>query len=434
MKLTRRTTLVAGVLAAGLALTATGCGTGDSGGSAANANGKTVVRLGWWGNDVRNKLTTDVVNEFEKENPDIKVQLEPGTWSTYWDKLATQVAGGSAPDVIQMDESYLTQYSTNGTLLDLKKAGLDMSNFGSGTSDMGTTPSGTFGVVAGINAPVVLANPKVLKAANVAMPDDKTWTWDSLAKDAEKVTANTPSGTYGSANWAYTDFMLRLWLRQHGANEYDGSKPGFTASQLAPFFQQALDLQKSKAFPSASLASQDSTTSQDQGMAATNKVAFSYWWSNQITALNKDTGQDLKMLMPPSESGNAKDTQLYYKASMLWSINKSTKVQAAALKLVDFLVNSPTAGKILGTERGIPANSKVLDAITPQMSDTDKQVSDYLKSISGDLGPTMGLTPPGASNANYATYVTNLLFDKTSPQQAAQDYQNAVATALKGKS
>ena len=434
MKTTRRTTLVAGALAAGLALVATGCGTGDSGGSGSNAGGKTVVRLAWWGNDVRNKLTSDVVAEFEKENPDISVQLEPGTWSTYWDKLATQVAGGSAPDVIQMDESYLTQYSDNGTLLDLKKAGLDMSNFPSGTGDMGTTSKGTFGVVAGINSQVVIANPKVLKAANVSMPDDKTWTWDTLAKDAEKVTANSPSGTYGSANWAYTDFMLRLWLRQHGAAEFNGSQPGFTPAQLAPFFQQAVALQKSKAFPSASLASQDSTTTQDQGMAATNKVAFSYWWSNQITALNKDTGQNLKLLMPPSTTGNAKDSQLYYKASMLWSVNKATKVQSAAMKLVDFLVNSPTAGKILGTERGIPANTKVLDAITPQMSPTDKQVSDYLKSISGDLGSPMGLTPPGASNANYATYVTNLLFGKTTPQQAAQDYHNSVATALKGKS
>ncbi len=415
-------------------MTGAGCGTGSSGGAAASSGGKTVVRLAWWGNDVRNPLTAKAVAEFEKENPDITVQQEPGSWSSYWDKLATQFAGGSAPDVIQMDESYLTQYSNNGTLLDLKTAGLDTSNFSSATANMGTTSKGTFAIVAGINAPAAMANPKVFKAAGVAIPDDKTWTWSDMAKAAQKITANSPSGTFGTQNIASVDFMLRLWLRQHGADEYSGTKPGFTAAQLSPFFAEALALQNSKAAPSASLTSQDMTTSQDQSMAATNKVALSYWWSNQVTSLDKDTGTTLQFLMPPTVTGSAKDVQLYYKASMLWSVNKNSQVQAAAVKLVDFLVNSPTCGKILGTERGIPANSKVLAAVTPQMTATDKQVSGYLQGIAPDLGTPIGLTPPGSSNANYATYESNLIFGKSTPQQTAQDYLTSLTTALQGKS
>ncbi|MDA8437248.1 MAG: hypothetical protein M0Z51_00115, partial [Propionibacterium sp.] len=81
-----------------------------------------------------------------------------------------------------------------------------------------------------------------------------------------------------------------------------------------------------------------------------------------------------------------------------------------------------------------PANSKVLAAVTPQMTATDKQVSGYLQGIAPDLGTPIGLTPPGSSNANYATYESNLIFGKSSPQQTAQDYLTSLTTALQGKS
>src|SRR5690625_6925697 len=68
-------------------------------------------------------------------------------------------------------------------------------------------------------------------------------------------------------------------------------------------------------------------------------------------------------------TGSAADAQLWYKASMYWSISASAQDPDAALAFVDFLVNSPDAGEILSIERGVPGNLTVREAITPDRSE-----------------------------------------------------------------
>ena len=72
-------------------------------------------------------MTQAAIAAFEAENPNIKIKPEYGDWSGYWDKLATQVAANDAPDIIQMDEKYITEYSSRGALLDLSKYDIDTS-------------------------------------------------------------------------------------------------------------------------------------------------------------------------------------------------------------------------------------------------------------------------------------------------------------------
>ena len=69
-----KTKVAAGLVVLGLALT--GCGSAPA---ATTTPGQTVtIRFTWWGNETRNKLTTQVIAAFEKANPTIKVQAEPG--------------------------------------------------------------------------------------------------------------------------------------------------------------------------------------------------------------------------------------------------------------------------------------------------------------------------------------------------------------------
>lgn len=44
------------------------------------------------------KYMTELVSEFEKANPDIKIDAQNIPWNSYYDKLFTSIAGGNAPD------------------------------------------------------------------------------------------------------------------------------------------------------------------------------------------------------------------------------------------------------------------------------------------------------------------------------------------------
>ena len=167
MAINRRQFLIgAGGLAAaattmGLSACAPGAPSGGSQGGG-EQGGATTLALAWWGNPTRNKNTEAEIAAFQSANPNIKLAGQPGDFAGYWDKLATQTAGGQPPDIIQMDMAYIAEYGNRGALLDLKER-RDTSKFIEGTVDSGKINGQLVGVNAGINSAVILGQPQDLR-------------------------------------------------------------------------------------------------------------------------------------------------------------------------------------------------------------------------------------------------------------------------------
>ena len=131
-----------------------------------------------------------------KLHPNVTITGETGVWASYWDKLSTQVAGNSAPDIVQMDEQYIRDYTKNGILADLGKLPIDTSKFASGLVATGTISGKVTALCAGMNSLSIVANPALFTKAGIDLPDAKTWTWDSMMTLADQVNTKLP-GTFG---------------------------------------------------------------------------------------------------------------------------------------------------------------------------------------------------------------------------------------------
>ena len=420
-----RTPKIAAVAAA-LALTLSGCG----GGAQSDAGGPVTLRFTWWGSDVRHKMTQQLIDAYEAKHPNVKIEGEYGDWSGYWDKLATQVASQKAPDIIQMDLQYLGEYSERGALLDLKD--VDLSKFDKAAADAGKTQDGQFAVTAGMNALVVLANPSLLSASGVALPDDKTWTWQDYQKTAADITASGQSGIYGSG--AVTgDSAFNLWLRQHGKSLFtsDG-KLGFDEADAKGFFEFQAGLRDAKSVPPASILTEEANASLDQSGLATNKFALGWVWSNQLGALTKASGQPLEIKRPPSTEGNAKSARQFYKASQFWSASSRTKHPKEAQEFIDFLANSVEAGEIALADRGIPGNSEVRAAIKPKLSATDAATAAFIDDIADEVGDSPAVPPAGASPSSeiLTRFSNDVQFARLSPEEAAKKTIEELKSAL----
>lgn len=99
--------------------TDTSSSSGEASGSEGDSSGKIELRMTWWGSQTRHDLTTKVIQLFEEKHPGITIKPEYSGWDGYFDKLTTQVAGSNAPDIIQMDYAFLTDFARRGALLDL---------------------------------------------------------------------------------------------------------------------------------------------------------------------------------------------------------------------------------------------------------------------------------------------------------------------------
>src|SRR5919198_6013910 len=82
-----------------LALAAAACG---SGGGSGSGGGTVNLSFAWWGDASRAKATQEAVALFQQQHSNIKVSTQYAPFADFFTKLATQVAGGNAPDLFQI--------------------------------------------------------------------------------------------------------------------------------------------------------------------------------------------------------------------------------------------------------------------------------------------------------------------------------------------
>ena len=418
-----------GAVAVALSLLATGCGT--SGGSGNNE--EVTLRFAWWGNEYLNSQTEKVIDAFEAGHPNIKIESEPGEWASYWDKLATKTAANDAPDVIQMDQKYIAEYGGRGALLDLSKQdGIDTSKLDKEGLASGQYDDAQYGISTGQNAYVIMANSKVFEAAGVPLPDDTKWTWDDFMATAAKISAAGDGKNYGAA-YGTNEADLIIWLRQHGENLYsEDGKLDFETSTAASFWERLKEQRDLKASPPASVATEDAGAGLEESLFGTNRVGMAWWWTNQLGSLEATTGSSIKMLRAPSVDGSAAENGMYYKPSMFWSASSRSKHPEEVSTFINFLANSPEAGAILMTDRGVPTNSEIVESIKPTLKPADTTVVSFLKDLGPDIKGAPPIPPVGAGSVQNVIkrYTDEVLYDRLTPQAAADAFKKEVEGML----
>jgi multiple sugar transport system substrate-binding protein len=437
MAINRRQFLLA---AGGLAAAATtgglaACAPGSRGGGGGNQGGTTTLALTFWGNPTRNKNTQAEIDAYMKANPNVKIEAQPGIFSSYWSKLATQTAGGTPPDIIQMDMAYISEYGHRGALLDLAK--VDTSKFVPGTVDSGKIDGKLVGINAGINSLVFLANPTVFEKAKMDFPDDTKWTWDDFMQVSAEV-ASKAGVPYGAASIFGSGALLGTWLRQNGKELFTANGLGFEVADAQAWFEMMVKFEKAGAIGSAQQISEEGLASSakvlDQAAVTVGKAAMQLQNTNQLEAFNAASGKSMRMLRAPSLTGKATDRKAWYKASMLWSASAKTKNPEAAVAWINWWVNSTDAADIDQAERGIPANSELQAHILPKLTPAQQTVSKFITEIKPELGETPIAPPPGGGTMDDVMFrnVTDVLFGKTGTADAAKKFVDEMKSNLQG--
>ena len=90
----------------------------------------------------------------------------------------------------------------------------------------------------------------------------------------------------------------------------------------------------------------------------------------------------------------------------------------AAAAFTDFLVNSPEAGAIFGTNRGMPASQTQLDGI--ELDETAQQIIDYEESIADRIGdaPPVPIVGYGSVEAEFKALGQELGFGTITVDEA----------------
>lgn len=83
-------------------------------GGDASAGGAQEIRF--WGMGREGEVVAELIEEFEAENPDIRVRVQQIPWTAAHEKLLTAHVGNATPDVAQLGNTWVAEFSAIGAL------------------------------------------------------------------------------------------------------------------------------------------------------------------------------------------------------------------------------------------------------------------------------------------------------------------------------
>ncbi|WP_338054027.1 ABC transporter substrate-binding protein [Streptomyces spiramenti] len=399
------------------AMTLTACGGGNSGGG---EDGDITLRVAWWGSDHRQRITEEAIAKFEEQNEGITIQPEYSTFDSYYDQLTTQVASNDAPDVFAVEIRRFGELARGGVMADLGDK-VDTGDLNAELLESGAIDGTQYGIPTGANAFAIMANTKVFEDAGLELPDDTAWTWEDYLELSAELTDVSDSGIYGT-QISNNDAWLRVFSAQQGEEFYTDGQLGITEETVTDWFQYQLDQIDQGASPDGP-RSVEIGSNVETSLIATNTGGMGMWWTNQLGTLSSGSGENVELLRMPN-AGNGGGGGMFLQPTMFWAVSGNSPEQEAAAKLVDFLVNDPEAGAIQGSDRGLPMNSSVLDAVRDGLPEEDQKSLSFLEDISDETDTPPTALPSGAGEIpNLLTrYSEEVYFGRMTPQEAAAQF------------
>ncbi|NLN18986.1 MAG: sugar ABC transporter substrate-binding protein [Firmicutes bacterium] len=202
------------------------------------------------------QLARSLIADFEKANPDIRIELEIKPYRDVAQQTLVRVAGGTPPDVIDLHPSNLYSFCRQGIFLDITDRvhrELDVSDFFPAVLESVSLNGRIYAMPQRISTYVLFFNTDLFDEAGLQYPSkdwqDASWNWDAFYEAGKRLRRDIDGDgkvdVYGSWTDTRVEQKFLPFMFQAGAELFDEEyttfrlveEPGLRAIR---FVQQAL--------------------------------------------------------------------------------------------------------------------------------------------------------------------------------------------------
>ncbi|MBT2398877.1 ABC transporter substrate-binding protein [Streptomyces sp. ISL-100] len=358
----RRITKLAIAATALASLLLTGCS--DNGGGDRDADGKVTLRfqsLAWQKESV--DANKELVDEWNAEHPDVRVEYVQGSWDSVHDQLLTSFEGGEAPDIIHDASDDLADFAYGGYLTDLREllpARL-RSDIPQRSWDTTTFGDGVYGVPFLQEPRVLIANEKILKESGVRIPTaEKPWSWPEFRRITKKLSSG--DGKRFGVAWPLKDPVsatLNLGLSAGGQlfhRDADGkAEVRFTEGDavVPGTVHDQVNTDKSASAATLGMGGSDTLPGFFGGKYAMVPLGFSY---RQQIAQQAPEGFEWKVLPAPAGAeGPAQGV-----SPQTLSIAEESPYKKEAMEFIDFFLQPANMARLAKGDWMLPTGNGAL--------------------------------------------------------------------------
>jgi multiple sugar transport system substrate-binding protein len=328
---------------------------------------KTELRFVFWGDLSEIQIINNIVSEFERENPKIRVKLERSpSGAPYIEKLLTQFAGGMAPDVVFVEVNNFVNFAQRNVLMNLSEFifsddSFKLENYYPEVLSRFSVDNKLF-VIPRDTAPIccIYYNKDLFDEAGVPYPKDE-WQWPrDFLQIAQKLTKTDASGRITRFGFVDDWSLWDAFVLSNGGNYVDDIKNPTritldSPEALAGFqFRQDL-IYKYKVMPSPSqMSSTGGVGSADLFMTGKAAMFLSGIWKTPYFRDIKNFDWDV-VPFPKGPTG----IRRYSTGGSGYAITKTCKNPREAWKLVKYLCGREGQVQLAKTGLAQPANMEI---------------------------------------------------------------------------
>ncbi len=329
------------------------------------------LRFSWWGGDERHEGTLAFVDAYANNNSSVSIKPEYGGWDGYYQKLTTQLAGGTAPDIIQIDQPWIYELSQNQEMfLDLNTVSeyIDFTSFDENFLESYCTIDGKLlGLPTGVNGVVALENVEKLKEADI--DENIVWDWDKLLEEGIKY-----RNYYGDENYLLINsieelnrYVFQYYIMQSTGNELidDAGELGFDAADAEKAYAYIIQLiDNNVVVPPEEMTAYDGKVNEHPKWI-NDQVGMTINYASTFPVYVGDEGDKYQSKRIPIIEGT-ENTGVVVRPSQLIAINNNSDHKEAVAKVLNDFMNEEESVKLLATVRGIPASNKAVGILTAE--------------------------------------------------------------------
>ena len=377
-----------------------------------------VISMSWWGNDPRHEYTLEGLSLFQSKNPDIIVDHSYGVWNGYERRYLMQMASHNNCDVMQINYSWLSEYSEDGTGyydMSLLSDQIDLTAFTQEDLATGTRNGRLNALPIAYNTVCIFYNADMFAEYGLEIPQ----TWDDLFTAAD-VMSSDDIYVLGMVN-KHLFLLLNAWFEQttgrtlfDDSGKYIGTIEDVT--MILDFYKELTDRKVIEPLYNFNVSDLEAGT-----VAGT-----ACWASDSIRYCQPAIDEGMDIAIGNYLRISAGDqSEWYIKPATMYAISADCRDPEACGRLVNFLLNDPDYALLQGTEKGVPVSSSARQALYDNglLAGIEYQAGEFIT----DNIAHMNLINPMLENADFQDIFKSVsdryIYDEATLEEAASYLQ-----------
>lgn len=385
--------------AAGGMLAVAGC-RGLSGGSANSGGGGKSLSLTWWSEGKRAQRTLDVAHLFEKTDKGVHINGQFSNFNGYYDKLATRVAGGDAPDIFQVHITMMADYAKRGavrSLEDLVPDPLRLADLPDYVLESCKYKGKLCFVPLGLaTQPSLVYSRTKLDKLDIA-PPRADWTLDDFTRFASAVAKASGGKVYGTAEMGGSAPAFEAFVRSKGTELFttDG-KLAFGQDVLDEWYGLWDELRKRKAAVPMKISAGVQGFANDP--LTTGQSALTVAASSKGIEGYENIVKDKLASVPFPRHRKGGPVGTLVTPIEWWALSAKMPKDKAELaaRFANFAITDQKAVSVWAADHGVPLFADLRKKAYPDADATTKQIYDDFETVERTHPKPRTIYPPGA--------------------------------------